>query len=324
MKQKPARMRRPYCSSGNGTHNHRMPIPVSQRWNNRQVRWVHPDGQRLEPDRYTVELTPHTACKTFVVQNHYSGSMPAARFTIAMRDHEQDGRIVGVAVYGIPASRKVLTNPFNVLPESLQPAPYEESLELSRLVLLDDVPFNGESHMIAKCHRILRDQGIRAVITFADPVERIDHEGNIIKRGHIGTIYKASSFEPLGRSTPRTLRVLPDGRVFSDRTASKIRNGERGRNYAAQLLIDAGATPPAQGTPNADWMHTSFEQIGARKLRHPGNLRFGLCLDRQLNKIWRRSLPALNERQHHNLTESGDIENGAASLQGYSEHQQCG
>jgi hypothetical protein len=46
---------------------------------------------------------------------------------------------VGVAVYGVPVNAAVLTTPFPGL------EPYVESIELSRLLLLDDVAFNGES-----------------------------------------------------------------------------------------------------------------------------------------------------------------------------------
>jgi hypothetical protein len=59
--------------------------------------------------------------------------------------------------------------------------------------------------------------------------------------GHIGIIYQASNALCLGRSSPRTHWVLPDGQVLSPRALQKVRAAEPGHEYAAAQLIAAGA-----------------------------------------------------------------------------------
>jgi hypothetical protein len=63
-------------------------------------------------------------------------------------------------------STAVLTNVFPDM-ESMV-----ESLELSRLVLADQVPGNGESWFIARALADAAEAGVRDVVAFADPVPR--------------------------------------------------------------------------------------------------------------------------------------------------------
>jgi hypothetical protein len=105
--------------------------------------------------------------KDFVEAHHYSRAYPAARF-----------RFGGTGT---------------------------ESVELGRFVLLDEVPFNGETWMLGQC--------------FSDPFPRTDSSGREVFRGHLGTIYRAHNARYLGRGTPRTLRLLPDGSVLSERAS---------------------------------------------------------------------------------------------------------
>ena len=60
----------------------------------------------------------------------------------------------------------------------------------------------------------------------------------------------------LGRSTPRTLHLLPDGSTFSARAAQKIRRGERGWRYAVEQLVSAGA--PAPTGDLGSWLKTAI------------------------------------------------------------------
>lgn len=91
--------------------------------------------------------------------------------------------------------------------------------QLSRLVLLDKVP--GESYFVAECHRRNPQLGLAGVISFSDPVPRSTRDGLLVP-GHVGTLYQALSSRLIGRSAPRTLRLLPDGSVLSDRTLQKL------------------------------------------------------------------------------------------------------
>lgn len=156
----------------------------------------------------------------------------------------------------------------------------------------DRVPGNGETWFLGQCFRRLRTEGLRGVLAFSDPTPRRTECGRVVFPGHVGTIYRAHNGIRLGRSTPRTLRLLPDGRVFSDRAKSKIRAGDRGWRYAAAQL---GAGPaPEHPDERRTWLDTALE-TRTRPMRHPGNLRFAWAFSRGLRRdlTQRREAPQL-------------------------------
>jgi hypothetical protein len=204
--------------------------------------------------------------KAFVVAHHYSGTYPADRFRFGLF---RRGGLVGVAVFSHPASNRVLTNVF--------PGRPTDSTELGRLVLLDEVPGNGESWMVARCLRVLGRQGIRGVVSFSDPVPRTTTDGRVVMPGHVGTVYQALGAAVLGRSKPRTIRVLPDGTTFSERAMSKVRRREVGWQYAVQQLVGFGAEPLGPDEDAALWLRRWCGRL-TRPLRHPGNHRYAWAL----------------------------------------------
>ena len=134
----------------------------------------------------------------------------------------------------------------------------------------------------------LKLEGVRGVVSFSDPVRRERTDGTVVMPGHIGQVYQALSARFMGRGTPRTLRLLPDGTVFSDRAAQKIRALERGWRYSAAILEAAGAAPLVDGADPREWLALWLPKL-TRKLRHPGNLRYGWALQR---KVWAVMPPA--------------------------------
>ena len=87
---------------------------------------------------------------------------------------------------------------------------------------------------------------------------------------------------------PNALHLLPDGRVFSDRAAQKIRNSERGWKYAAAQLEAFGATDvPTDASARTEWLNSSL-QLLATRVRHKGNHKYAW----PLNVAIRRQLPA--------------------------------
>jgi hypothetical protein len=65
--------------------------------------------------------------------------------------------------------------------------------------------------------------------------------------GHVVTIYAATDAVYASRPTARTVELLPDGTVFHERTAQKIRRQEQGHQYAEAQLIALGAQVPRAG-----------------------------------------------------------------------------
>src|SRR5437899_12593925 len=90
---------------------------------------------------------------------------------------------------------------------------------------------------------VLQRFGLEGVIAFSDPVPRRTTDGVLVKPGHCGIAYQATGGLYLGRGTPRTLRVLPDGTVLNDRAIQKVRSQETGWRYAARCLEGFGAEP---------------------------------------------------------------------------------
>lgn len=246
---------------------------VAQRWRDRRTSY-RPAGETINTSSFEVaELGSDAIARSFIEAHHYSGSYPAARFRFGLY---RGAELAGVAVFSVPVNDRAL---------AIFPGEPLESTELGRFVLLDNVPSNGETWFLARAFEQLRAKGLIGVLSFSDPMPRTTADGSSIFRGHVGTIYQAFNGRYLGRATRRTLRLLPDGRVFSARTAQKIRKLERGWRYAVDELIAAGAAP-LEGDPTA-WLRRELERV-TRPLRHPGNHRYVWGLTRQV----RRHLPS--------------------------------
>lgn len=251
---------------------------LSQRWGKGKSRFIPPDD-RFQPHLYEVaEIPDDTTAKAFVIANHYSRSFPAARFRFGLY---RGGKLVGVAVY---------SQPMNDASLKCFPGERLDRIELGRLVLLDEVPFNAETWMNARCFDLLRREGLVGVIMFSDPVARLNATGICVFPGHVGQIYQAGNAVYLGRGTGRTLRLLPDGSVFSDRTAQKIRARERGWVHAAEQLQQHGASPLGSNVDSREWLATWLPKI-TRPLRHPGNHKYAFPLAKKLRKHLPPSLP---------------------------------
>jgi hypothetical protein len=111
-----------------------------QRWRPGGIpSWRRPEDGGFDARRYGVADIEETPAKRFVCSFHYSATYPAAAQRYGMFDLADEARLVGVAVLSVPAQKALLTCVFPRL------EPYQESLELGRFVLRDEVPANGES-----------------------------------------------------------------------------------------------------------------------------------------------------------------------------------
>lgn len=238
-----------------------------QRWTAGRQAWRQPGVERFDPGRYTAGPAGETAAKAFVLANHYSGTWPATRMRFGLTDVDS-GELVGVAALSVPASAGVLTGAFPGL------EPYVESLDLGRFVLADSVPANGESWFLGRVFRQARAAGIRGLTSFSDPMPRRAADGSTVFGGHIGLIYQATNAAWCGRTRPRTIRMLPDGAVLSDRALSKVRGQERGHGHVERLLVAAGARPPGPAGADARWLTEALNDARVRAVRHPGQHRY--------------------------------------------------
>lgn len=219
--------------------------------------------------------------RAFVREHHYAKTMGAARERIGLY---RGGELVGLAVFTHPSQDKVLAR---------LPCPREAAVELGRLVLLQGVEANGESWFIARAFDELRLRGYEGIVSHADPVPRTKITGEVVMPGHIGRVYQATNAVYAGLATGRTLRLMPDGLVFNERTRSKIRGREQGWRHAVDQLVAAGATPPARTGSAAElheWLLIELPRI-TRALKHPGNYRYLFALTSAVRKRLPKSLP---------------------------------
>lgn len=253
-----------------------MSAPACQRWRDRRGSY-RPAGEPIRTADYEVsEIATDREARAFVERHHYSASYPAARTRYGLH---RAGELVGVAVLSHPPSEAALL--------AALPLPCDRlaKVELGRLVLLDDVPANGESWFAARAFELARAAGFEAIVAHSDPEPRTTADGGIVFPGHLGTIYQATNAVYCGRTPARTWRLLPDGSVLSARGLSKLRLKEKGWRYVVELLVSHGAPAPAGDWRT--WCTLAIETV-SRTYRHHGNHRYIWALDRRL----RRFLPA--------------------------------
>ncbi len=250
------------------------------RWRERRSRYRVAARGFVDPHRYEVGPLGHAQAADFVRRHHYSGTMPAARLCVGLWDRAlatpgDAAALVGTAVFSVPTHPAVLTGIFPAL------APYEASLDCGRFVLLDDVPGNAETWFLARAFREIAEQGVRGVVSFADPLPRHDlRDGHLVMPGHRGVIYMASGAIYTGRTRRRRIWLLPDGTTLPERDLSKVRAGERGREYVLARLCALGAPPIRPDQDAGLWLSAALAAAGARRVQHPGCHRYAFRLGR--------------------------------------------
>ena len=247
-------------------------ITANQRWTEGRASYKRPDDPIKTHEHEVAELEDKTTACDFVATHHYARRFPPSRLRFGLY---RGGELVGAAVFSPPQNNKIITR----LAPGLR---HLDGVVLSRFVLLDQVAGNGETWFLGRCFEVLRKRGdLRAVVSFSDPEERHTAAGELVKPGHVGTIYQAFNGVYAGRATRRSLKLFPDGTVFDDRTAQKVRAGERGDDGAIALLVSHGARPPRRGEDLSAWLREATHAT-TRKMRHPGNHRYVWALDRHL------------------------------------------
>lgn len=249
-------------------------MTACQRWTERTPSWRHTSQGGFNPARYDVAEIAEAQARDFVLAHHYSQAWPSAMIRYGLFD---GGDLVGAIVIGTPMGNNVLTLPFPNL------VPNRESAELSRLVLLDAVPGNAESWFATRAFELAalprvnskgEDMpGLRGIVAFSDPVARVVN-GRQVMPGHVGTIYQAKNAVYTGTASPRSLKMLPDGSVFSARAKSKITGGERGAAGAIAQLVSRGASPLLPGQDVNAWLRAALQQVGAKNVRQRGVHRY--------------------------------------------------
>jgi hypothetical protein len=253
------------------------PATSCQRWRERKAAY-RPAGEVFRASQAEAVAIDEATAKAFVTQHHYSASYPAARFRVGMMWRPSSGRecLAGVVVFSVPMNERTVPRYF----EELEP---RAGVELGRLVLLDEVPANAESWLVARAFRLLREAlpGVRGCVSYSDPLERISSTGERVKPGHVGTVYQALNGAYRGRSSSRTLLIAQDGRAVSPRALSKLRADEKGAAYTYAQLRSMGAPGRRPLESGSAYVARALEEGGFRGIRHPGNHVYTWRLDRR-------------------------------------------
>jgi hypothetical protein len=236
----------------------------TQRTTERVHSWRHISEGGFNQAHYRVVPLGWKTARDFIVRHHYSGSYPSMKLRYGLV-HRAADELVGVATFGSPQSVEVLTNP-------LPSVGYSTATEWNRLVLLDAVDANAESWFGAAAMRDAHRQGVKAVVTFADPVPRPSMPG------HAGIVYQALNADYCGRATAGDLMVLPDNTVLTRRVVQKVRAWERGCGGVVRRLVAAGAPEPLPGEDGKAYLRRARAAVRPRIVDHPGNHRFVLRL----------------------------------------------
>lgn len=234
---------------------------VVQRWRERRESY-RPAGEPIDTRAYEVAEIPGNAeARAFVERHHYEHSFPAARRRFGLY---RGAQLAGVAVFSVPVNQAVIAAELGV--------PANDGTELGRLVLLDDVPANGETWFLGRCFAVLR-KDFAGVISRSDPFPRSSLDGNVVKPGHIGVIYQAFNGVYRGKTRPRWIYLLPDGTLFSERAITKVRARDRGWRYSAAILERFGAAPLGEHDDARAWLALWLARL-TRKVWHTGHHRY--------------------------------------------------
>jgi len=129
-------------------------------------------GPPADAKSLALQPVPYRVVKRFVQKHHYLHyAPPGARACLGVWHGD---RLVGVLMFGRPVAR-------------IEDQRY--TLELTRMVLLDECPRNSESCILALAARWVRRHvpDVCRLIAYADP-----------GRGHKGTIYRAAGWRLVG------------------------------------------------------------------------------------------------------------------------------
>tara|TARA_A100001015_G_C14926100_1_gene686429 strand:- start:202 stop:906 length:705 start_codon:yes stop_codon:yes gene_type:complete len=107
-------------------------------------------------DKYKVEIIPKKQTYEWLLYKHYIGRIPSISYSFGLFDKEN--QMVGVCVYGIPASHELL--------RCCGDEYKDKAYELSRLVKNDNLEKNVQSFFVAQTFKFFEKPTI--IISYAD------------------------------------------------------------------------------------------------------------------------------------------------------------
>lgn len=182
-----------------------------------------PEGPVARRRDYGVAPVPHVVARAFVRRFHYAqGSSNTSVYAHGLiKGHD----LVGVALWMPPAAGAAKWVQRYVGYTHGKDVPHNRVLALSRLVVAPGEPKNAAGMLLAGSTRLVqRDRRYLALVTYADTW-----------RGHEGTVYKATGWEPAGDTEPQPVWVDANGRLVST-FSTKTRPAAAMRAMGAEMI----------------------------------------------------------------------------------------
>lgn len=174
--------------------------------------------------------------RSFVEEHHYSHSVkgitPFLCFEVVLKLNLQ--KQIGAIIFGAPGQIQT-ERKYGEYPNGKQISrPKYVAVELRRLVLLDEIPKNGESYIIGRLIQMLKHLGVDRIISYADPNQkREEHPDGM----HSGLIYRASGFHKIKEAgNTKAIIMLEDFNGFSKGRRLPIRNLDQYKNFRVDDL----------------------------------------------------------------------------------------
>ena len=117
---------------------------------------------------------------------------------------------------------------------------YKNCIDIRRMALIDEAPFNSESFFLS--------QIIKWITSNTDYDYVLSYSEKTV--GHIGTIYKASNFKSIGETTP-TKSVEWNGKTYHPRSITI----DRDYSYKLREALKTGEAKVLTGLPKIIWLY---------------------------------------------------------------------
>ena len=195
-------------------------------------------------DKYEIQPVSYKVAMDLIVRNHYLHRKAPCSQAFGL--FEKDGRLVGVVVYGTPASR--------ALQKGL--CGEEEAnnvVELTRLWVMDGTPKNAESFLIANSMKLVEKE---ILVSYAE-----------VDEGHLGIVYQATNWIYTGLSD-RHVKWTIEG--TDDKHCRHIFDSYGGINKAKKVLGDK----MKRSERPRKHRYVFFNTSGKRKKELLGKLRY--------------------------------------------------
>ena len=184
------------------------------------------------------------AQKPFVIKHHYSHNCPTGK-NISFGAFI-DGDLYAVAIYGVGAN---MDGGKSLAVRTGKPVTRENHVTLKRLCRQGEkgAAQIAMTRFLSICHKMLKREGIRFVVSYADPTENgtIKPEPRTTK-WQCGGIYAAANFKHLGQVPPERHFKDREGKFVHRRVPYRLmqrRNKAGGNMNMPEAQAEMGLTP---------------------------------------------------------------------------------